>query len=141
MIEPALARGDRVLCDRFTDATFAYQGGGRGVPLDAHRELEHWVHGGLQPDLTLLFDVPPACRASASPAAAARGRALDKFEREAGAFFERVRAATTSARAPTRGAFASSTARSRWPRCAPSWRRTVRSARAGRDGRGRAAMR
>ena len=58
VIRPALARGDWVLCDRFTDATYAYQGGGHGVALDRIGELEQWVHGDCQPDLTLLFDVP-----------------------------------------------------------------------------------
>ena len=58
VIEPALARGDWVLSDRFTDATFAYQGGGRGLPRDKLETLERWVQGGFQPDLTVLFDVP-----------------------------------------------------------------------------------
>ena len=58
VIRPALARGDWVLCDRFTDATFAYQGGGHGVSLERIRELEHWIHTDCQPDLTFLFDVP-----------------------------------------------------------------------------------
>ena len=59
VIEPALTRGDWVLSDRFTDATFAYQGGGRGLPRDKLETLERWVQGGFQPDLTVLFDVPP----------------------------------------------------------------------------------
>jgi dTMP kinase len=92
-IRPALARGDWVLCDRFTDATFAYQGGGHGVPLERIRELEQWIHGDCQPDLTYLFDVPPDVSRSRLDRARANGRALDKFETEAGAFFERVRAA------------------------------------------------
>jgi len=58
IIEPALARGDWVLSDRFSDATFAYQGGGRGLPRDKLEALERWVQGGFQPDLTVLFDVP-----------------------------------------------------------------------------------
>ena len=59
VIRPALARGDWVVCDRFTDATYAYQGGGHGVPLRAHRaSSRQWIHGDCQPDLTLLFDVP-----------------------------------------------------------------------------------
>ena len=58
VIEPALARGDWVVCDRFTDASFAYQGGGRGLDREKLATLEKWVQGGLQPDLTLLFDVP-----------------------------------------------------------------------------------
>ena len=59
VIEPALARGAWVLCDRFTDATYAYQSGGRGMSAERIGELEQWVHPDLQPDLTLLFDVPP----------------------------------------------------------------------------------
>ena len=60
VIRPALTRGEWVLCDRFTDATFAYQGGGHGLPQQRIRELEQWVHGDLAPDLTFLFDVPPS---------------------------------------------------------------------------------
>lgn len=86
-IEPALARGAVVLCDRFTDASFAYQGGGRGFDLAVLRQLESWVQQGLQPDLTLWFDLPPA-QAAARRAAV---RAPDRFEREDEAFFERVR--------------------------------------------------
>ncbi len=93
VIRPALARGDWVLCDRFTDATFAYQGGGHGVPLDRIRALEQWIHGDCQPDLTLLFDVPTPVSRERLAKAQTEGRALDKFEREAAAFFERVRAA------------------------------------------------
>jgi dTMP kinase len=91
VIRPALARGAWVLCDRFTDATYAYQGGGHGVPRERIRELEEWIHGDCQPDLTLLFDVPTAVSRSRLDSARAGGRALDKFEREAAAFFERVR--------------------------------------------------
>ena len=91
VIRPALARGDWVLCDRFTDATFAYQGGGHGVPLERIRELERWIHGDCQPDLTFLFDVPPGVSRARLDKAKREGRALDKFEREAEAFFERVR--------------------------------------------------
>ena len=58
VIRPALARGDWVLCDRYTDATYAYQGGGHGVPFTRIRELEQWIHGDCRPDLTFLFDVP-----------------------------------------------------------------------------------
>jgi len=87
VIEPALSRGDWVISDRFTDATFAYQGGGRGLALEKLGALEQWVQGGLQPDLTLLFDVPLAT-ASARLAGA---RAPDKFEAESRAFFERTR--------------------------------------------------
>ncbi len=91
VIAPALARGEWVLCDRFTDASFAYQGGGRGLSLQKLEELERWVQGEgeamLQPDLTLLFDVPLAV----SQARLANGRALDRFEREAADFHVRVR--------------------------------------------------
>jgi dTMP kinase len=88
VIEPALARGDWVLSDRFTDATFAYQGGGRGLPRDKLEALERWVQGGFQPDLTVLFDLPP------EPASERRGaaRSPDKFESETEAFFARTRA-------------------------------------------------
>jgi dTMP kinase len=91
VIRPGLARGDWVLCDRFTDATYAYQGGGHGVDRGRIRELEQWIHGDCQPDLTLLFDVPTLVSRARLDRAQAEGRALDKFEREAGAFFERVR--------------------------------------------------
>jgi dTMP kinase len=93
VIRPALARGDWVLCDRFTDATYAYQGGGHGVPLARIRELEQWIHGDCQPDLTFLFDVPTGVSRARLDAARLDGRALDRFEREASAFFARVRAA------------------------------------------------
>jgi dTMP kinase len=93
VIRPALARGEWVLCDRFTDATYAYQGGGHGVDLVRIRELEQWIHGDCQPDLTLLFDVPTGVSRARLDRAQAEGRALDKFEREANAFFERVRGA------------------------------------------------
>jgi dTMP kinase len=87
-IEPALARGDTVLCDRFTDATFAYQGGGRGFDTGVLAQLEQWVQQGRQPDLTLWFDLAPVT------AAARRGavRAPDRFETQDEAFFDRVRA-------------------------------------------------
>jgi len=87
VIEPALRRGAWVLCDRFTDATYAYQGGGRGLDTRVIAALEALVHDRLQPDLTLYLDLPPA-------AAAVRleGRELDRFERERADFFERVRA-------------------------------------------------
>lgn len=88
VIEPALARGDWVVCDRFTDATYAYQGGGRGVPADKIVALETWVHGHLQPDLTLLFDIPFAV----AQARIGNSRDLDRFEREQASFHERVRA-------------------------------------------------
>ncbi|MDR5854518.1 dTMP kinase [Caballeronia sp. LZ062] len=88
VIEPALARGDWVLSDRFSDATFAYQGGGRGLPRDKLEALERWVQGGFHPDLTVLFDVPTETASDRRSAA----RAPDKFESESDAFFERTRA-------------------------------------------------
>jgi dTMP kinase len=87
-IEPALAAGHMVLCDRFTDASFAYQGGGRGFSLDVLGTLEQWVQQGRQPDLTIWFDLPPAVAAERRGAA----RAPDRFEAQDAAFFERVRA-------------------------------------------------
>ncbi|ALK97287.1 thymidylate kinase [Massilia sp. WF1] len=87
VIEPALARGDWVLSDRFTDASFAYQGGGRGLPLEKLDRLEQWVHPHLQPDLTLLFDVPLEVARERLDAT----RTLDKFESEEAAFFQRCR--------------------------------------------------
>lgn len=90
LIEPALARGAFVLCDRFSDATYAYQHGGRGLEEAKFHALEKWVHPQLQPDLTFLFDVPPAVAALRL----ARGREqADKFEREQRNFFEKVRVA------------------------------------------------
>jgi dTMP kinase len=88
VIEPALSRGDWVLSDRFTDATFAYQGGGRGLPRDKLEALERWVQGGFQPDLTVLFDIEPETAGERRGAA----RAPDKFESETDAFFARTRA-------------------------------------------------
>jgi dTMP kinase len=90
VIEPALARGDWVVCDRFTDASYAYQGGGRGLAWNKLQALEQWVHPHLAPDLTLLFDVPLEV-AQARMAAAARE--ADRFEREQAEFHARVRAA------------------------------------------------
>jgi dTMP kinase len=90
VILPALGRGAWVLSDRFTDATFAYQGGGRGVPAAKLKALENWVQGELQPDLTLFFDVPVVVGQGRLQAGQA---ALDRFEREAAEFHERVRAA------------------------------------------------
>jgi dTMP kinase len=87
IIKPALAQGHTVLCDRFSDATFAYQGGGRGLDWTLLQQLEQIVHSGLQPDLTLWFDVPPAVAAQRRAAA----RAPDRFEQLDLAFFERVR--------------------------------------------------
>jgi dTMP kinase len=99
-IEPALARGATVLCDRFTDATFAYQGGGRGFDLEVLTRLESWVQQGRQPDLTLWFDLPPATAAARRAAA----REPDRFEAQDLDFFERVAAAYAArcAAAPTR---------------------------------------
>lgn len=91
VIRPALARGDVVLCDRFTDATWAYQGGGHGVDRGRIAALEDWIHGDLQPDVTLLFDVPTEISRARLARSAQAGRALDRFEREQAAFFERVR--------------------------------------------------
>ena len=88
LIQPALERGVDVLCDRFTDATFAYQSGGRGLAEEKIAQLERWVHGDLQPDLTLLFDLP----VSVSLQRLAGARDPDRFEREQAAFFERIRA-------------------------------------------------
>lgn len=99
-IEPALAEGRTVLCDRFTDATFAYQGAGRGFDLAVLSQLEAWVQQGRQPDLTLWFDVAPEVAA----ARRAGARAPDRLESEDIAFFERVRAgyADRAAAAPAR---------------------------------------
>jgi dTMP kinase len=90
VIEPALACGEWVVCDRFTDASFAYQGGGRGLPAEKLRTLETWVQGELEPNLTLLFDVPPTV---AYGRVTGMARELDRFEQEKQDFFERVRAA------------------------------------------------
>ena len=87
VIRPALQRGDWVLCDRFTDASFAYQGGGRGVQKQKLEELERWVHPDLQPDLTLLFDVS----AELGQSRVERIKSPDRFEREDVGFFSRVR--------------------------------------------------
>ncbi|HPU51828.1 MAG TPA: dTMP kinase [Burkholderiaceae bacterium] len=89
LIRPAIARGAVVLCDRFTDSTYAYQGGGRGLSLKLIETLERQVHGDLQPDRTYLFDLPAALAAQRRAAA----RAADRFEAEDVAFFERVRMA------------------------------------------------
>ncbi|MBF7141517.1 MULTISPECIES: dTMP kinase [Pseudomonas] len=89
VIRPALARGAVVVCDRFTDATYAYQGGGRGISVSRIAELEAFVQGSLRPDLTLVFDLPVDVGLAR---AAARGR-LDRFEQEARSFFDAVRQA------------------------------------------------
>ena len=91
VIAPALARGEWVICDRFTDSTYAYQGGGRGMAMAAIAELEQLVQGGLRPDLTLLLDVPVAT--SRARQGRQRLQRLDRFEREDAEFFERVRQA------------------------------------------------
>ncbi|MFH2140595.1 MAG: dTMP kinase [Pseudomonadota bacterium] len=89
VIRPALQRGTWVISDRFSDASFAYQGGGRGVPIAKLEQLEQWTHGDLQPDLTLLFDIPiEVARERLS-----NNASLDKFEREKGEFFDKVRQA------------------------------------------------
>lgn len=88
VIEPALARGDWVISDRFTDATFAYQGGGRKLDLRKLVALEEWVHPHVQPDLTLLFDLPLQLARSRLQAT----RSLDKFEQEKEEFFAATRA-------------------------------------------------
>lgn len=87
VIAPALARGAWVVSDRFTDASFAYQCGGRGVDQSKMQQLECWVQQGLQPDLTLLFDVP----VEISVARLAAARTPDKFERESAEFFHKIR--------------------------------------------------
>ena len=106
VIEPALASGGVVLCDRFTDATFAYQGHGRGFALGVLATLETWVQtqdGRLrQPDLTLWFDLPPAVAAQRLAGA----RAPDRFEAEPGAFFERVAGGYAARAAAAPGRFA-----------------------------------
>ena len=89
VILPALEQGVHVVSDRFTDATFAYQGGGRGLPEADIAALEHWVQRGLRPDLTLILDVP----AEVSFARVAKARDKDRFEQEQAAFFLRVRQA------------------------------------------------
>jgi len=88
VIAPALAAGRWVVSERFTDATYAYQGAGRGMARDRIAALERWVHAGLQPDLTLVFDAP--VEVALARLAKERG---DRFELESQAFFERVRAA------------------------------------------------
>lgn len=87
LIRPALAAGEWVLCDRFTDATYAYQGGGRGIDMARIAQLEDWVQGSLRPDLTLLLDLP----VDVGMARAGQRGELDRFEREKLDFFETVR--------------------------------------------------
>jgi dTMP kinase len=88
IIKPAMARGDWVVCDRFTDASFAYQGGGRGLSSEKLSRLENWVQEGFQPDLTLLFDLPIDIAAQRMAGAS---RQLDRFEQEKADFHQRVR--------------------------------------------------
>lgn len=90
VIEPALARGEWVVCDRFVDASFAYQGGGRGLAWKKLEDLAQWVLGDLQPDLTLIFDAPVEIAQQRLHAATPNP---DRFEQEQSAFFDRVRAA------------------------------------------------
>jgi len=90
LIEPTLALGEWVVCDRFSDATYAYQGGGRGLDRSKFLQLEQWVHGHLQPDLTLLFDLPLDV---ARERIVLANRVLDRFEQERADFHERVRQA------------------------------------------------
>jgi len=99
VIEPALRRGDWVVCDRFTDASYAYQGGGRQLGEAAIAALEHWVHPSLQPDRTWLFDVPLEVAEARRDGA----READRFEAEDAAFFERTRAAYLARAAASAG--------------------------------------
>lgn len=87
VIKPALERGQWVLCDRFTDATYAYQGGGRGIATDRIAQLEQWVQGDLRPDLTILLDLP----VSVGLKRAGKRSTPDRFEQEKQVFFEKVR--------------------------------------------------
>ena len=100
VIKPALAAGKTLLCDRFTDASFAYQGGGRGLPLSVLESLADWVQEGIEPELTLWFDLP----ASQAAARRASAREADRIEQQDLDFFERVRAgyAARAAKAPGR---------------------------------------
>jgi len=100
VVIPALVAGTIVVCDRFTDATFAYQGAGRGVSRDRLEALEQWVQADLQPDLTFFLDVPVEVGRQRT----ARERAPDRFERESVDFFQRVRVGylDRAARAPSR---------------------------------------
>jgi dTMP kinase len=95
VIKPSLSAGKWVISDRFSDASFAYQGGGRGLDWDKLKQLEQWVHGDLQPDLTLFFDVPVEVarqRLRMSGKTGTNNASLDRFEQEQADFFERVRA-------------------------------------------------
>jgi dTMP kinase len=101
-IEPALAEGRWVVSDRFSDATYAYQVGGRGLDADKFARLEQWVHPDRQPDLTFLFDLDPTVAAARL---AGTGQAPDRFEREQADFFARVRAAYLRRAASAPGRF------------------------------------
>ena len=102
LVRPALEQGSSIVCDRFTDATFAYQGGGRGLDAGKIAELERWVQGSLKPDLTLILDVPLEVARERIES----GRDNDRFELEDAAFFERTRAVylQRAAAAPERDA-------------------------------------
>src|SRR5512142_1130386 len=97
VIRPAMARGTWVISDRFSDASFAYQGGGRGLDVSRLEQLEQWTHGGFQPDLTLLFDIP----VEVARQRLSNNATLDRFEQERGEFFERVRQAYLARAAKT----------------------------------------
>ncbi|MBL0093536.1 MAG: dTMP kinase [Piscinibacter sp.] len=101
LVAPALARDATVVCDRFSDATFAYQGGGRGFDTQVLAQLERWVHADLQPQLTFWLDLPAAEAARRRAAA----RAADRFESEDIAFFDRVRAGYAARMAADPGRF------------------------------------
>lgn len=88
LIKPALQRGDWVLCDRYVDATFAYQGGGRGIAAERIEAVSHWTLNGLNTDLTLLFDLPVEV---GQQRVAKRQQAKDRFEQEKNSFFEKIR--------------------------------------------------
>lgn len=101
LVAPALARDATVVCDRFSDATFAYQGGGRGFDTQVLAQLERWVHADLQPQLTFWLDLPAAEAARRRAAA----RVADRFESEDIAFFDRVRAGYAARMAADPGRF------------------------------------
>lgn len=107
VIKPALEKGTWVISDRFTDASFAYQGGGRGLPVQKLEQLETWVQGDFQPDLTLLFDIPvDVARERLNKNSAQTNVALDKFEQEKDDFFNKVRDAYLARAEKNPGRFA-----------------------------------